>query len=111
MYDDSPYQSSEQAGNHFEQTPLTLGFQLIENVLDVHTGGDELRAFLRHSPQESFPAFVDERHITKVDNARSSAVVAVRLFPACSQLADPRPDQPALQNPPLFRRRLIDGDP
>jgi hypothetical protein len=80
-------------------------------MLDVHSGGDELRAGLRHRSQESFPALVNERDITKVDNAGSSTPVAARLFPACPQLTDPRPDQPAVQNPSLFRRCLIDGDP
>jgi hypothetical protein len=84
--------------------------QLCEDVPDVEPVGDELRALRGHNPQESFPAFVDERDITKVDNACSSAAVTVRCFPTCSQLTDPRPDQLALQNPSLFGWRFIDSD-
>src|SRR5258707_11545375 len=84
--------------------------QLYEQAPDVEPVGGELHGLLGHSPQESFPAFVDERPISKVDNACSSAAVTVRCFPTCSQLKDPRPDQLALQNPSLFGWRLIDSD-
>jgi hypothetical protein len=83
---------------------------LLKDVLDVHPSGDELRARLCHRPQESFPALINRGDITKVHYAWSFFVVGVRLFPACPQFIDPRPDQPALQNPSLFRGGLIDGD-
>jgi len=83
---------------------------LYEQAPDVEPVDDELHALLGHGPQESFPAFVDERQITKVNNACSSATVTVRCFPTCSQLKDPWPDQLALQNPPLFGWRLVDSD-
>src|SRR5258707_8240179 len=33
--------------------------------------GNKLRAFLAHGPQQSFPAFVDERDVIEVDDAGS----------------------------------------
>src|SRR5882757_9267662 len=39
--------------------------QLYEQAPDVEPVDDELHALLGHGPQESFPAFVDERQITK----------------------------------------------
>jgi hypothetical protein len=54
---------------------------LFKHVLDVDPIGDELHASLGHSPQESFPVFVDERHIAKVDNAGSLVVAPARPRP------------------------------
>jgi hypothetical protein len=104
--DDDSHESNEQAGNHFEQAALTIGFQLIEHMLDVDTGGDELRSLHGHRSQQSLPAFVDERDRTKIDRACSSVLGSVPLFPACSELADPRLDQTAFDRPPLFRGRF-----
>src|SRR6266481_1931547 len=78
-------------------------------MLYVHAIGYELRAFFRHSPQQSFPAFVDERDIVKVDNA-GPLVSAAPSSPGCSQLADPGSDQAPLHDPPSFCWRLRDGD-
>ena len=71
---------------------LTAGFQLIENMLDVDTGGDELRALLRHGSQESFTLLIDKRDLIEIDNALPVVVGSVGLFPASSQLANPQPD-------------------
>ena len=79
-------------------------------MLDVHAGGDELRAFLGESPQQSFTAFVNERDIIKVDNAGSVVLACVRPLPRCLQLADPRSDQAPLHDPPSFCWRLRHGD-
>jgi hypothetical protein len=70
----------------------------------------ELCTFLGHSPQQPFPAFVDKRHIIQIDDASLTVLSAVTLFPARSQFANPPADQPALQNPSLFRLRLGDSD-
>jgi hypothetical protein len=78
-------------------------------MLYVHATGYELRAFLRHSPQQSFPAFVDKRDIIKVDNA-GSLVSAAPSSPGCSQLANPWSDQAPLHDPPSFSRCLRYGD-
>ena len=79
-------------------------------MLDVDTGGHKLRARLCHGSQEPLTPRIDIRDLIEVDNACSSTLVAVRFFPTCSQLGNPRPDQPALQNPSFFRWRLVDGD-
>jgi hypothetical protein len=79
-------------------------------MLDVDTGGDKLRARLCHGSQKPLTPRIDKRDLIEIDNACSSTLVAVRFFPTGSQLGNPRPDQPALQNPSLFRRRLVDGD-
>src|SRR5580698_7560593 len=78
-------------------------------MLDVHATGYELRAFLRHSPQQSFPAFVDKRDIVKVDNA-VALVPAAPFSPGCSQLAHPWADPAPLHDPPSFSWRLRYGD-
>jgi hypothetical protein len=77
--------------------------QLLKHMLDVNPVGNELRASLGHSPQESFPVFVDERHITKVDNAGSLVVASARPRPGISQLTDRRPDQAPSDDPFTFR--------
>src|SRR6267378_3714317 len=87
-----------------------LLFQLFNHMLDVHTGGYKLRAFLGYSPQQSFPAFVDERDVIEVDNAGSLVMAPVRPLPGCSQFADPRPDQASLHDPSPLCCRLHDGD-
>lgn len=69
-----------------------------------------MRARLCHGSQKPLTPRIDKRDLIEIDNACSSTLVAVRFFPTGSQLGNPRPDQPALQNPSLFRRRLVDGD-
>src|SRR5216684_5825425 len=84
--------------------------QLQKHMLDVKPPGYKLRAFLGHSPQQPFPAFVDERDVIEVDNAGSLVRALVRPLPGCSQLADPRPDQASLHDPYPICCRLHDGD-
>ncbi len=79
-------------------------------MLDVHTRGYELRAFLGHSPQQSFPALVDGRDVIEVDNAGPLVLAPVRPLPGCSEFADPRPHQASLHDPSPFYRRLRHGD-
>ena len=79
-------------------------------MLDVHALGDELRAFLGHSPQQSFPAVVNKSDIIKVDNAYSLVPAAASPLPGCSQLADPRSDQAPLHDPSSFCWRLLHRD-
>src|ERR1700722_3476787 len=88
--------------------PLLL--QLFNHMLDVHTTGYKLRAFLGYSPQQSYRAFVDERDVIEVDNAGTLVMAPVRPLPACSQFADPRPDQASLHDPAPLCCRLHDGD-
>jgi hypothetical protein len=71
---------------------------LFEDVADVDAAGYELRPLLRHRPQKSFPSFVNECHIVKVDDA-------ARLV-----LSPPHLNEAALQYPPPLGRRLVDGD-
>ena len=72
-------------------------------MLDVDIAGDKLRALLRHGPQYSFPALVDERDFVKVHDAPALPGRVVCLLPACSQFLGPRPDEAAFQVPPFFR--------
>src|SRR6266478_6695491 len=84
--------------------------QLLKHMLEVQTPGNKLRAFLGHSPQQSFPAFVDERDVIEVDNAGSLVLASVRPLPGCSQLANPRSDQASLHDPSPICFRFRDGD-
>src|SRR6266576_1322755 len=84
--------------------------QLFNHMLDVHTAGYKLRAFLGYRPQESFPAFVDERDVIEVDNAGSLVMAPVRPLPGSSQFPDPRPHQASLHDPSPLCCRLHDGD-
>jgi hypothetical protein len=80
-------------------------------MLDVQALGYELRAFVGHSPQQSFPAFVDERDVVEVDNAGPLVLTLACPRPGCSQLADPRSHQASLQDPFTICRPVHDGDP
>jgi hypothetical protein len=99
----------EQAGKQLGQTAFAC-LHLFKQMFRVQATRYELCTFLGHSPQQPFPAFVDKRHIIQVDDASLTVLSAVTLFPARSQFANPPPDQPALQNPSLFRLRLGDSD-
>jgi hypothetical protein len=92
----------EQARDEFEEAALSVRFQLIEYTLDVGGRGDELRAFLGHCSQESLSSPVDERDRTEIDCAGAFVLRAMSVFPACSQLGDPRLDQSTFDRPPLF---------
>ena len=92
----------EQARDEFEEAALSVRFQLIEYTLDVGGRGDELRAFLGHCSQESLSSPVDERDRTEIDCAAAFVLRAMSVFPACSQLGDPRLDQSTFDRPPLF---------
>src|SRR5258708_29506164 len=83
---------------------------LFKHMFYVQPPGNQLRAFLAHGPQQSFPAFVDERDVIEVDNAGALVVAPVRFLPGCSQFADPRPDQASLHDPSPICFRLLDGD-
>src|SRR5258708_18586833 len=72
---------------------------LFKHMFYVQPPGNKLRAFLAHGPQQSFPAFVDERDVIEVDNAGSLVLALVRPLPGYSQLANPRPHQPPLHTP------------
>jgi hypothetical protein len=100
----------EQAGKQLGQAAFAGGLHLLKHMFRVQTTGYELCTFLAHSPKQPFPALVDKRHIIEVDDASLPALRSVLLFPARSQFANPRPDQPALQNPSIFRLRLGDSD-
>ena len=79
-------------------------------MLDVHIAGDKACALLRHRPQHSLPAFVNEGHSIEVHDAPSPLNWAVRLLPAGLQFIDPRRDEAALQRPLLFHRSISDCD-
>src|SRR5258707_5397240 len=83
---------------------------LFKHMFYVEPPGNKLRAFLAHGPQQSFPAFVDERDVVEVDNAGSPVLAPARPLPGCSQLVDPRPDQASLHDPSPICCRLDDGD-
>ncbi len=61
-------------------------------MLDVHTGGHELRALLGHGSQEPLALLIDKRDLVQVDDALQVLVGSMGLFPASSQLANPQPD-------------------
>ena len=61
-------------------------------MLDVHTGGDELRALLEHGSQEPLTLLIDKRDVIEIDNALPVVVGSMSLFPASSQFANPQPD-------------------
>src|SRR6267142_2780266 len=84
--------------------------QLFKHMLDVHAPGYKLCAFLGHGPQQSFPAFVDERDVVEVDDAGSLVLAPMRPLPGCSQLADPRPNQAPLHGPSPVCCGLRDSD-
>jgi len=65
---------------------------VLKHVLDVHTGGDELRALLGHGLQEPLTLPVDKRDFVEIDNALQVVASSMGLFPASSQLANPQPD-------------------
>ena len=79
-------------------------------MLDVHIAGDKACALLRHRPQHSLPAFVNERHSIEVHDAPSPLRWAVCFFPAGLQFIDPRRYEATLEGPPLFHRRISDCD-
>ena len=60
-------------------------------MLDVHTGGHELRALLGHGSQEPLTLLIDKRDVIEIDNALQVVVGAMGLFPAPSQFANPQP--------------------
>src|SRR6266851_6102643 len=102
--------TSEQTNHQRDQAGLATSLHVFEHMLDVQTIGYKLRAFLRHSPQQPFPAFVDERDVIEVDNAAPLVLALMRSLPGCSQFADPRPDPALLHDPSPFRWRLRDSD-
>jgi hypothetical protein len=61
-------------------------------MLDVNTGRDELRALLRHGPQESHSLLIDKRDVTEIDNALSVVVGSMSLLPGSSQFDNPQAD-------------------
>jgi hypothetical protein len=61
-------------------------------MLDVNTGGNELRALLRHGPQESHSLLIDKRDIVEIDNTRSVVFGPMSLLPGSSQFANPQAD-------------------
>ena len=61
-------------------------------MLDVHTGGHELRALLEHGSQEPLTLLIDKRDLVEIDNALQVVVGSMGLFPASSQLANPQSD-------------------
>jgi hypothetical protein len=73
-----------------------------DNVPHVNTSRDEFRAFFGQLDESPFPAPVERRDVVEIDNALQVAVGSMSLFPASSQLANPQPDQLALQSPFLF---------
>jgi hypothetical protein len=79
---------------------LTVRDDLLEYMPDIDTVGYELRALLGHGAQESFPFFVDERHIVKVYHTGGLVLAPPPALPALSQFVDPNCDEAALQNPP-----------
>src|SRR5229473_6592459 len=85
-------------------------FHLFKHMFYVQPSGNKLRAFLGHSPQQPFPAFVDGRDVIEVDNAGPLVLSPVRPLPGCSEFADPRPHQASLHDPFPFCRRLRHGD-
>jgi hypothetical protein len=61
-------------------------------VLDVDTGGDELRALLGHGSQEPFTLPIDKCDLIEIDNALQVVVSSMGLFPSSSQFANPQPN-------------------
>jgi hypothetical protein len=79
---------------------------LLKQVLDVDTGGDQLRALLCHVLQQRLTLLIDKRDLIEVDNALTVFVTYVGLSPISSQFRNPQPNQTTLQNPFLFCRRF-----
>jgi len=65
---------------------------LLKYMLDVNTGGNELRALLRHGPQESHSLLIDKRDIVEIDNTRPVVFGSMSLLPGSSQFANPQAD-------------------
>src|SRR5271170_3659337 len=65
---------------------------LLKYMLDVKTGGNELRALLRHGPQESHSLLIDKRDLIEIDNTRSVVFGSMSLLPGSSQFANPQTD-------------------
>jgi hypothetical protein len=61
-------------------------------MLDVNTGGNELRALLRHGPQESHSLLIDKCDILEIDNTWSVVFGPTSLLPSSSQFANPQAD-------------------
>jgi hypothetical protein len=53
-------------------------------MLDVNTGGNELRALLRHGTQEPLTLLIDKRDVIEIDNALSVVVGSMSLLPGSS---------------------------
>jgi hypothetical protein len=60
--------------------------------------------------QEPLTALVDERNFIEVNDTSAPHVRAVVFPPARPELLYPRVDQPAMQNPFLFRRCFTESD-
>ena len=61
-------------------------------MLDVHTGGHELRALLEHGSQEPLTLLIDKRDVIEIDNTLQVVVRSMSLFSASSQLVNPQAD-------------------
>jgi hypothetical protein len=53
-------------------------------MLDVNTGGNELRALLRHGAQEPLTLFIDKRDVIEIDNALSVVIGSMSFLPGSS---------------------------
>jgi hypothetical protein len=79
----------------------------LKDVVDVHTGGDELRSLFPHASRQPCIILVYKKQGAEVDNAPLSAFSSVFIFPDCSELAD----QPGIERPSLLRGGFWNPNP
>ena len=72
-------------------------------MLRVHPAGRKLRSTSGQHAQESFTAFVDERDLVQVHDARAYHISAVVPLPARFELKYPGGGKPAMKCPSFFR--------
>lgn len=73
----------------------------VDEIPEVNAGTNELGAGSLHRFQKLFAALIDQCHVGEVDNA-FAAILCTEAVPIRLQFRDPRPGQPALQDPALL---------
>src|SRR5271163_4660341 len=77
--------SSKHAREQLRSMRLSVHDDLVEHMPNIDTVCYELRTLLGHRAQESFPFFVDERHIVEIDDTAEFVLAPLPALPDFSQ--------------------------
>jgi hypothetical protein len=80
---------------------FSVYFEVVDDMLRVHSAGDERDAGVAHVCEKPLPILVDEGHAGQINDVLRSGPDLPRVFPAGTQLLNPGAGQPAAERPLL----------